>query len=189
MNTALANMASSTIAEAVHTTTEGSGGGANLLDFNYTFILVAFNLLVLYYVLNKLLFSKITPFLEKRAATIKASLDEAEKAKLYAEGIREEYAQKIKQAQGDIQKMIEEARLSAIKESEEIVKNAKNEASQIFDKAKEEIQKEKEKMVREIKKEAASIALSAASKIIEANVDNETNKKLVEKFINEVGVA
>jgi len=43
--------------------------------------------------------------------------------------------------------------------------------------------------MKELKNQVASIALSAASKIIEANMDTENNRILVNKFIDEEGAA
>jgi F-type H+-transporting ATPase subunit b len=190
MNTAFGTILSSTIATAGGVVTETSHGGSQtLLDFTPTFIIVAINLLILWFMLKKLLFSKITTFMEKRAGDISRSLEEAEKANYYAEEVRAEYAEKLKQAHRDIEKMIEEAKITATKESEVIIKNAKNEATQIIVKAKIEIDKEREKMIKEVRNEVASIALHAASKVIEANLDTEANQKLVEKFISEAGVA
>ena len=154
-----------------------------------TFILVAINLLLLYWVLNKLLFSKLSIFMEKRAKRIEEALESAQKAREYGENVRLEYAKKAEQARADIEKSIEEAKAQAVKESEIIIKNAKIEANRIIEAAKKEIENEHNKMIKEIQSEVAGIAIAAASKLIEANLDNETNKKLVEKFINEAGVA
>lgn len=191
MSSAFENMASMTIAMAnvAETTVENGVKQQGLLDFTPTFIIVAINLLILYFLLNKFLFSKLTPFMEKRSMSIQESLANAEKANAFAESMRTEYSQKMKQAHSDIEKMIEEAKLSAVKESENIIKIAKNEATQIVGKAKEEIDKERVKMMKEIRSEVAGLALSAASKVVEANLNTETNAKLVEKFINEAGVA
>lgn len=189
LDSTFANMASMAMASVAETTAEQGGSGQTLLDFTPTFVIVAINLLILYFLLNKLLFSKLTPFMDKRANKIKESLDEAEKAKLYAESIRVEYSEKLKQVHKDIDKMIEEAKIKANKESEDIIKTTWDEANQMISKAKAEIEKDRDKMVKEIRSEVAGLAILAASKLIEANLDNETNKKLVEKFINEAGVA
>jgi F-type H+-transporting ATPase subunit b len=192
VNIPFADIASITIAnvsEPLANSPSDSQGGQTLLGFNITSILVIISLLILYYALNKLLFSKFTPFMEKRAAGIKESLEEAENAKIFAKELKAEYSEKIKKAQSDIEQMLEDAKTSAKKEYEAIIKDAKLEAMSMLSKAHAEIEKEHEKMIQEIKSEVASIAIAAASKLIETNLDTATNKKLVEKFVNEVGVA
>jgi F-type H+-transporting ATPase subunit b len=44
-------------------------------------------------------------------------------------------------------------------------------------------------MFKNVRSEVASLALAAASKVIEANMDTESNRVLVNKFIDEAGVA
>jgi F-type H+-transporting ATPase subunit b len=44
-------------------------------------------------------------------------------------------------------------------------------------------------MLKEIKNQVASLALAAATKVIEANMDTVSNRALVDKFIDEEGVA
>jgi len=56
-------------------------------------------------------------------------------------------------------------------------------------KAKEEIEREKNEALKEIRNEVVSLALEAASKVLEANMDTEENRKLVNRFIDEQGVA
>jgi F-type H+-transporting ATPase subunit b len=58
-----------------------------------------------------------------------------------------------------------------------------------MEKGREEIEREREQMLKDIKGQVAGLALAAASKVIDANMDNERNRALVDKFIDEEGVA
>ena len=44
-------------------------------------------------------------------------------------------------------------------------------------------------MLKDIRGQVAGLALAAASKVIEANMDNEANRALVDRFIDEAGAA
>lgn len=165
------------------------GPPPSLLDFTPTFVLVAINLLVLYFVLKKLLFTKFTAFMDKRATMIQESLEESQKAREFAETTQKEYAQKMRDSKAEVVKMLEEAKADTSKQSDELMKLAKVEAENLIVKAREEIERERDKMIKEVRSEVASLALAAASKVIEANLDTESNRRLVEKFIDEAGAA
>jgi F-type H+-transporting ATPase subunit b len=44
-------------------------------------------------------------------------------------------------------------------------------------------------MIKGVRSEVASLAFAAASKVLEANMDTESNRLLVDKFIDEAGAA
>jgi F-type H+-transporting ATPase subunit b len=44
-------------------------------------------------------------------------------------------------------------------------------------------------MLKEIRNQIAGLALAAASKVLEANMNTESNKAIVDKFIDEEGAA
>lgn len=153
------------------------------------FILVAINLFVLYIILRKVLFKKVTAFMEQRSNMIQDSLNSADKAKAYADEVRTKYEEQLKVVQDEMQKMMEEAKIKASKESDKLIASAKKEAEDFLKQAREEIERERNQMVKQIRTHVADLAISAASKVIQANMDNEKNRKLVDKFIDEAGAA
>ena len=56
-------------------------------------------------------------------------------------------------------------------------------------KAKEQIEAEKEKAVKEIKSVIVDLSISAASKVIEKNLDNQDNQRLIEATLKDIGRA
>ena len=55
----------------------------------------------------------------------------------------------------------------------------------MLEKAKEQIDTEKQKALNEIKTTVVDIALKASERVIKRNLNNEDNKKLVEKTVDE----
>ncbi len=155
----------------------------------YKVVMVAINLIILYLVLRKLLFARITQFMENRTKAIKDSIDNAEKAKAEAAELKLQYENQLSTAMDKGEKIVEEARAKANKEFDRIVAAAKQESENILAKATEEIAREREQMLKEIRGQVAGLALAAASKVIEANMDTETNRALVDRFIDEAGAA
>ena len=76
---------------------------------------------------------------------------------------------------------------SAEAQKNEFIAEAKAEAQKIKDKAQAEIQDEKEKVLGEIRNEAATLALLAASKLIDRSLTDADHKQLVDKYIQEAG--
>lgn len=154
-----------------------------------TFVWVFINLIILYLILRKILFKPVTKFMEDRAGSIKRDLENAEKAREEADQIKLQYEEKLKSAREDADRILNIARERAEKERDEILREARNEAEAILKKAREQIEREHEQMVQTVRNQVVSLALAAATKVVEANMDTDTNRALVDKFINEEGAA
>lgn len=155
----------------------------------YTFLFVALNLLILYFFMKRILFKPVTQFMENRKNSIETALNDAEQAKLEAAESRKSYDQQIRNIKVDSDRLVNEAKQKASREYEEIVAAAKKEAELILQKGREEVERERAEMLKQVKQQIAVLAISAATKVVQQNMDSETNKSLVEKFIDEAGAA
>lgn len=155
----------------------------------FKFIMAFFNLIILYVVLRKVLFKPVMEFMDKRTKSIEDSLADAEKQKAEAAEMKAAYETQLKDARDEGKKIIDTAVAKAMIQQETILADAQQQAEAILAKAKEDIQLERTQMLRDIRNEVAGLALAAASKVLEANMDTENNRLLVDKFIDEAGVA
>jgi len=57
----------------------------------------------------------------------------------------------------------------------------------MLDRARREIDSEKTRAIADMRKEAVELALAAASKVIEQNLSNDNNRKLVETYLSQLG--
>ena len=73
--------------------------------------------------------------------------------------------------------------------SNQIIADAQAEASSLKSKATKEIAQEKEQAIAEIRNDISDIAILAASKVLEEDIDKSKHEDLIEKFIKEVGEA
>lgn len=152
-------------------------------------IQVALSLIILYVVLRKILFKPVTQFMENRIKSIKDSIENAEKQKTEAGELKQKFENQLKTARAEGDKIIAEARIKAEREYERITGAAKEESENILRKAREEIEREREQTLRDIRSQVVGLALTAASKVIEANMDTDSNRVFVSKFIDEAGAA
>jgi len=160
-----------------------------MLSFGPTFIFAIINLIVLYLILKRFLFKPVTEFMEKRAKSIQDGFDNAEKLKNEALKVKAEYEEKIRQAHVEAEKIISDAHKKAEQDYETVIKEAKIEADRLLENSRREIELERQYMIKEMRNEIASLALAAASKVLEEQVDAEKNREIVNKFLDEAGVA
>ncbi|MCD6435809.1 MAG: F0F1 ATP synthase subunit B [Clostridiales bacterium] len=158
-----------------------------LVQPSWTFVFQIANTIILFLILKKLLFKPVTEFMEKRQEGIKNSLKEAENKNLDAEKLIAKYQGKINNSKDEgaeiVRVMIKEAEGVAAS----IIKDAESDAVKIHKKALVEIENERLKAINLLKEEVVGIALLTASKVIERDLNDTDHKKLVKKFIGEVG--
>ncbi|WP_340104835.1 F0F1 ATP synthase subunit B [Rhodohalobacter sp. 8-1] len=162
-----------------------AGGG--ILSFNTGFaIWVLISMLVFLYIMGKYAVPPILQALNEREQRIKDSLESAEKAIAKAERISEDNKKALKEAELKAQKI----RKEAIEEAEllrtERIGKAKKDASKLLEDARNTIEQEKKQALSELRNEVAELAVKSASMIIEAELDQEKNKKLVDNFIGDL---
>ena len=143
--------------------------------------------LVLFFVLRHFLFKPVTELLNKRKEAIEKEINDAKTGKEEALKLKESYEVKIQEAKKEGHEIIEASRKRGEELREEIVENANNEARGIIEKAKREMDSEREKAVDDLKNQVVTIAMMAASKVVEENLDADSHKKMINKFIDEVG--
>lgn len=157
----------------------------NIPDFIWAIV----NLFVLYLVLRKVLFKPVTEFMEKRANSIKQQLEDSKKAGEEANQLKANYEKMLGNAKEDAEKIILDAKAKAQEEYDNIIRQAKAEVEMMKEKAKEELELERKEMLKDIRNEVVNLALEAASKVVEANMDTELNRKLVNDVVSEKNIA
>ncbi len=153
-----------------------------MFDFGYPFIWTALNLLVLYFILKKILFKPVTSFMEKRSESIRESLENADKMKFAAEELYRAYEDLLMNAREEADEIISGARERGGREYERAITEAKDEVAKMMEKARRDIENERNAMLKESRNEIVSLALAAASKVLEKNMDSESNRQIIANF-------
>jgi F-type H+-transporting ATPase subunit b len=92
----------------------------------------------------------------------------------------------VSEARKEAASMIARANKIAEDTRNEILTEARTEAEKVTARAREEITAEKERAMAELRAEVAELALDAAGKLIRADMDAATQRRLVEEFLAEV---
>ena len=140
---------------------------------------------MLFILLRIFLFKPINKIRDERTRTIQNDLDSARKAKDEAEELRQQYENSISDAKEQANQIMMKAHENAESERAAIIRKSQEEADRIVADADKTIENERKRALRQAQSEIADLAIEAASKIIGENVDDEKNRKLVDKFLSE----
>jgi F-type H+-transporting ATPase subunit b len=144
------------------------------------------NFLILLYLLNRFLFKPVLARLDERSAKIGKGLEDAEVATRDRELARAEREAAVAEARKEANEMIARANKIAEDTRNEILTSARAEAEKVSTRAREEIVAEKDKAMAEIRGQVAELALAAAGKLVRRQMDDPTQRRLVEEFLAEV---
>ena len=141
---------------------------------------------VLLVLLAKFAFKPIAEALDRRGQMIKAQLDDAQKLRVEAKTLMDDYQKQIAEARAEAGKIIEESRLLGEKVRKEVVEKANSEASAIVSRSQEEIVRQKEKGIQEMKDTIASLSVQIAGCILAKEVNAATHQQLIDGLITDL---
>jgi F-type H+-transporting ATPase subunit b len=101
--------------------------------------------------------------------------------------MKAEYQAQLVQARTEAQAIVEKATKLAEQERDQIIRSTKDEKAKLLKQAQAEIQREQEKALMHLRNEVATLSVLAAGKIIGQTIDQKTQEKLIEDFINQIG--
>lgn len=161
------------------------------LDFQLLFDsgLTLIAIFTLFIILSNFLFNPARKFLEDRKSRIAADIDKAQNDKKDAEALREEYENKLKEADKEVERILSEARQKAVANENKIIAQAREEAASIIARANNEAELEKKRVMDEVKQEMIDIASMMAAKVVKGNIDTTIQDSLVDETIKEIGDA
>jgi F-type H+-transporting ATPase subunit b len=137
-------------------------------------------------ILGKFVFPKITAAVEAREKALEEAIEMAKRDReAAAKALAEQQAQ-IEAARNEAQKIIAESRQVGEKVRTQMVEETHQQQQQMLERARREIQQEKERAIDEMRREAIDLAIAGASKVIEQNLDDESNRKIVESFLSSI---
>ena len=159
------------------------------LDFQllHDSVLTLIAVFVLFLVASVFFFKPARDFLEKRKKGIENNIEAAKADKEEAARLKEEYEDKLKNVDSEVEAILADARKKARANEERIVQDAMAEAGRIVDNANREAELSKQKIANEVKEEIVSVAGAMAGKLVASSVDEETQKKLLDDTLKEMG--
>lgn len=142
--------------------------------------------IILVLILKKYAWKPLLKSLHDREQGIKDSVEKAENMKLDALKILEENKKLLAKADEESRKILNESKQLAEKVRAELMGKAQEDAQKVIKQALAEIEREKISALNELKDEIASLAVGAAGRIIDENLDENKQKKIIDDFINQI---
>lgn len=143
--------------------------------------------LVVFGLLLVLLWRYAWPFIlksvEERERRIQQQLEDAARANAEAQLLLEEHRKAAASAKAEAQDLIAKAKAVAQKEREALLAKAREEYEALLVRARKDIEAEKDKALVALRREAVELSIAAASKVIEANLDTDANRRLVADYL------
>ncbi|RKP47311.1 ATP synthase F0 subunit B [Cohnella endophytica] len=152
---------------------------------NFFIQLVAFA--ILFWLLSRYAFKPLFGVMEKRRQLVQEQMDSAQNNRNDAERLIEEQKQALQQARKEAHDIIEQAKTTGSRQADDIVQAARNESNRIKEDAVRDIEAEKNKAVASLKAQVSGLSVLIASKIIEKQVDEQSQKQLVDQYLQDVG--
>ena len=169
--------------QATQVAPEESHGGGLLTPNGGLMFWTLVTFIVLFIVLGKFVFPIITASVEDRERKLEEMTQAAKRDREEAAKLLAEQHQQIEAARQDAQKIIVEGRQVGEKLRAQMVEETHQQQQQMLERARSEIAREKEQAIAELRREAIELAIAGASKVIERNLDDQANRKIVESFL------
>lgn len=147
----------------------------------------AFAFLVLLALMYKFAFPAVQKSMESRTQNIRDNLDEAERTKADAQNILEEYQRQLADAKNESARIIDEARQTAEQMRRDLMVRAEAEVNELRERTRSEIDAAQQRAIADLRTQVSELAIGAAEVVVQKNLDRDTNRALVERYIEQVG--
>jgi len=139
--------------------------------------------IVLFFVLKRKVWPSILKWVDERERKVEKQIQDAERANTEAQRLLEEHKKQIAAAHNQAQEILAKAKSVSEKERATLLAKAREEYDALLNRARKDIDAEKEKAIQALRREAVDLSIAAASRVIEANLDTDANRKLVTEFL------
>jgi F-type H+-transporting ATPase subunit b len=163
------------------------GGGSFLVSPNLG--LMIWTLLVFLFtmwVLSKLAFPRIQEALDKRANAIRESIDQAEKTRVEADKILDEYRARLKEAREQADDIVARARKAGEAAESQAAAQGREKREELVAAARRDIEMETRRSLERIRKEVADLTVLATEKVTRKTLDDDDHKRLIDEALKEV---
>jgi F-type H+-transporting ATPase subunit b len=149
--------------------------------------MVFITFVILYFILKRFFFEKLRNFMEARERKIQDAFDNAAAANKNAETRLMDYDKKLSGAEAERREILLKAKADADASARDIIRAAEEKAAAMRISAEREIERERQQAISEMREQIASLAVFAASKILEREIGEGDQQAIIDKAIAEAG--
>jgi len=139
--------------------------------------------LILFPVIKTFFLKPLQEAIDQRTQSLESTFADAENLRTEMAQMKSDYEKRITQTEEDARNQIQ----SQIKEAQDLrtqmVSEANARVEEMQRKAREEMETERNKVLAEVRLHVADLSLQATEKLLNENVDNDRNRRLIDEFI------
>jgi len=159
-------------------------GPVNLLDPKVGLMFWTLIIFVLLFtVLSKYAFKPLFAAVEAREKALEEAISGAKRDRAEAEQALSTQRAQLEAARSEAQQIIADSRATAEKMRADLLAQAKQQQEEMIEQARRAIDGEKSAAIAALRTEAIDLAIAGASRVIEQNLDSQSNRKIVESFL------
>ena len=149
----------------------------------------AIGFLLLLWFLNRFVFKPIFAILDERQRLITQTYDDLDADRERMEQTRRDYEQRLAGIETEAREKIQAAVKEAQNLRDSLVADAQVQAATIIEQGRNESERDRQKAFLEMRSQIVTLAVSAAGKVIDENLTDTRQTKLVDDFIGSLGSA
>jgi len=142
--------------------------------------------LITLFVLKRYAFGPIQKGIDERRERIRASLDEADRAREEARRLLEEHRALIGRAQTDAEEILSEARHVADANERRMREELEEDRQRRLEDTRKQIEAETRRALEQIRLEVVDLSMLAATKVTRKSLDDADHKRLIEEAVGEL---
>jgi F-type H+-transporting ATPase subunit b len=139
--------------------------------------------LILFAVLSKYAFKPLFESVEARERALEEAIEGAKRDRAAAAELLSQQRALLEAGRADAQKFIADSRAVAEKMRADMLAETKQQQESMLDGARRSIEGEKVAAIAQLRRESIDLAIAGASRVIEQNLDNTNNRRIVENFL------
>jgi F-type H+-transporting ATPase subunit b len=141
------------------------------------------------YILRRAVFPQIGKMLDARRASIDESIDSAERSRTEAEGVLEEYRERLKEARAQSEEIVQRARQAAEAHEHEAKDRGQEILAEAAKRAERDIEAATKRALDDIRKEVADLTILATEKVVRKTLNDADQRRLVEEALSELDLS
>jgi F-type H+-transporting ATPase subunit b len=137
-------------------------------------------------ILAKFVFPPIRDALDRRQKAIEESIDAAERTRLEADQLLEEYRERLRDAREQAEQIVQRARQAAEVHERDATADAQARREQLMEQTRREIEAETRRAIDDIRREVADLTVMATEKVTRKTLTAEDQRRLLDEAISEL---
>jgi F-type H+-transporting ATPase subunit b len=145
--------------------------------------LIAFGISLL--ILRKLAFPRIAEALDKRRKAIVESIDAAERTRVEADKLLQEYRERLREAREQADEIVSRSRKAADRLQDEAKVAANEKREELMEQTRRDIEQETRRAIDQIRREVADLTVLATEKVTRKSLDDDDHRRLIDEALSE----